>query len=152
MKSIGGVAVFLACLTPVWAGEWGNLAGIRAGQGVEVTRKSGETARGEFVRFDEGTVSVRVKGQDTAIARAEVRRVRLTGKGRKAMWIGAAIGAGGGLGIGAAAADRIANESGGDFNGLKPAITGAMAGVGAVIGMLVGSLVGGRHATVYEGS
>jgi hypothetical protein len=128
--------------------EWPNLTGLRAGQGVEVLKQNREWVKGAFVSFSEDSLNLRAKKQDTIIARADVRQVRLP-KGHKRLWIGLGVGAAAGAGIGAAAADRLANESGGDFAGIKPAVTALIAGMGALIGLLVGSLVGG-HTTVYE--
>ena len=60
--------------------------------------------------------------------------------------IGAAAGGGGGAAAGAALGSRLANESGGDFNNLKPAIAAACAGSGALIGALIGTAAR-RHAS-----
>ena len=130
--------------------SWQNLAGLRAGQGIEVQQHKRETVKGAFVSFNGESLTLSVKKQETVIARTDVRRVRLTGKGRKAMWIGAGVGAGAGVLFGTAAADRIANESGGDFAGIKPAITALTAAACALIGLGVGALIGGHHTTVYS--
>jgi hypothetical protein len=46
--------------------------------------------------------------------------------------------------------EGLANESGGDFRNLKPAIIGAVCAIGALVGTLVGLWLGGRGATVYR--
>jgi hypothetical protein len=70
-------------------------------------------------------------------------------KSGKYTWIGAAVGAGAGAGVGAGSGESVANESGGDFRNLKPAITGVSAGLGALVGALIGSAMGNRHTTIY---
>ena len=50
---------------------------------------------------------------------------------------------------GAALGSRLANESGGDFNNLKGAVTGGCAAGGALIGMAVGAAVR-RGTVVYQ--
>ena len=44
---------------------------------------------------------------------------------------------------------RLANESGGDFASLKPAIAGACAGAGALLGAAIRWAAGNRRTTVY---
>ena len=128
--------------------SWQNLAGLGSSQAIEVRKTSGELLNGEFVRFADDSISVLVKKLEIAIRRTEVSRVRTRSKGDKTVWIWTAIGAGAGLGIGAAAGAGLANESGGDFANLKPAITVAIGAVGALIGAVVGSLTG--HRTIYR--
>lgn len=124
--------------------SWQNLAALKPGQKVEV-RTADRNVSGEFVRFDDRALTLRDKKGERVITQAEVTRVSTAKKGR-AIWIGAIAGAGGGLAVGAAAAERVNNESGGDFAGLKPAVIALGAGVGALIGTGIGAAV--RRATV----
>lgn len=126
------------------AASWQNLASLKAGQKIEVTTPA-KTSKGEFVRFDAETVTLRDKQGEHSIAQAEVRRVAFP-KSNRGIWIGLVSGAAGGAIAGAALAARLGNESGGDFNSLKPAITGGCAGGGALIGAAIGA--GFRRNTV----
>ena len=119
--------------------SWQNLAAVRTGQKVEV-RTANDRVTGEFVRFDAQGVTIRDKKGERSLAQSEVNRVTL-GKGSRGIWIGVAAGAVGGLVAGALLGERLANESGGDFSNLKPAITGACGGAGALIGAAIGASV-----------
>ena len=124
--------------------SWLSLGAIRTGQKIEV-RTAGDRVTGEFVRFDSQAVTIRDKKGERSIVQAEVNRVSIA-KGSRGIWIGVVAGAAGGLVAGALLGERLANESGGDFANLKPAITGACGGVGALIGAAVGASV--RRGTV----
>lgn len=127
--------------------SWQNLATLVAAQKIDVaTRK--DVVKGEFVRFDDQGITVRDKKGEHSVAQADVTRVTLA-KRNRAVWIGAAAGGGGGAAVGAALGSRLANESGGDFNSLKPAIAAACAGVGALIGAAIGSAARRSH-TIYR--
>lgn len=128
--------------------NWNNLARLRAGQKIEVARDKGDTVKGEFAAFDDQRITLRDRHGEQAVPRAEVKQVSLR-KRNRGMWIGAGIGAGGGAAAGVALGARLANESGGDFANLKPAIAGACVGVGAMLGALIGWAAGSRHTTVY---
>jgi hypothetical protein len=126
--------------------SWQNLRQLGAGQAIEVTKTNGGSVRGTFVGFADQSISLRVRQQDITIAQKEVVRVHLRpARGRRDMWIGAAIGAGGGAGVGAGIAERVAT----DFSNLRPAIIGVSAGIGALVGSAIGSVIGGRHTTIY---
>jgi hypothetical protein len=125
-------------------GSWQNLAGLKPAQKIDVAIKS-DVLSGEFVRFDDQGITIREKKGERTVAQADVRRVSLAKRSR-AVWIGVAAGGGGGAAAGAALGSRLANESGGDFNNLKGAITVACAGVGALIGAVIGSSA--RRTTV----
>lgn len=130
--------------------SWQNLKQLAAGQAIEVTKTKGRPVRGTFIGFVDQAISLREKQQEIAIPRADVSRVRLRpAKSGRYIWIGAAIGAGAGAGVGAGIGESVANESGGDFRNLKPAITGVSAGLGALVGAVIGSAIGGRHTTIY---
>lgn len=157
MKTVA-VIVATALLVPTLmaAGDgsvtsWQNLGQLAAGQKIEVAKTKNGPLRGTFVSFSDQSITLREKQQETAIPRADVSRVRLlpAKRGRYAL-IGAAIGAGAGAGAGAGIGESVANESGGDFRNLKPAIIGVTAGLGALIGLVIGSAAAGRHTTIYS--
>jgi hypothetical protein len=130
--------------------SWQNLKQLAAGQEIEVTKTKGRPARGAFIGFGDQSISLREKQQEIAIPRADVTRVQLRpAKSGRYMWIGAAVGAGAGAGVGVGIGESVANESGGDFRNLKPAITVVSAGLGALVGAIVGSIISGRHTTIY---
>ena len=90
----------------VWAHRvvpgWDNLHRLQAGQKIQVVQMDMKSLKGRFLGFTEETISVRVKKDEVAVARADVLRVSLRGKpkrGRNAL-IGAGVGAGVGIGIG----------------------------------------------------
>jgi hypothetical protein len=126
------------------SGSWQELAALRAGQRIEVATPA-RTSKGEFVRFDAQTLTIRDKQGEHAIAQAEVSRVTLP-KSNRGLWIGAISGGAGGAIAGAALGTRLANESGGDFNNLKPVIAVGCAAGGALIGLAIGAAF--RHNTV----
>lgn len=130
--------------------SWDNLRQLAAGQQIEVARKQVETVKGEFVRMTDEAVTLRTGGGEITVPRSEIMDVRRGKVGRKATWIGAGVGAGAGALIGVGAGEALANESGGDFANLKPAIASVCAGVGALVGALIGSAIGNRHAIVYR--
>jgi len=133
------------------ASPWQNLGTLAAGQQIEVERTNGTAVRGAFIGFTDQSLSVRRKLSEIAVPRAEVDRVGLRRAGyRKYAWIGAAVGGGAGAGVGAGLGEQVANESGGDFRNLKPAIIGVSAGIGALVGALIGTAVGNRHTIVYS--
>lgn len=132
------------------ATSWQNLRQLATGQEIEVTRTNGSSVRGTFISFVDQSISLREKQQELAIPRTDVSRVRLRpAKRRRYLWIGLAVGAGAGAGAGAGIGENLANESGGDFRNLKPAIIGVSAGLGALVGAVIGSVIDGRHTTIY---
>lgn len=150
------VATALLGPTLVAAGEsnptsWQNLQQLATGQKIEVIKTKNGPVRGTFISFADQSITLREKQQEIAISRADVSRVRLLpAKRRRYALIGAAVGAGAGAGAGAGIGASVANESGGDFKNLKPAIIAVTAGLGALIGAVVGSVAGGRHTTIYS--
>ena len=133
------------------AASWQNLSRLAPGQSIAVTTKKGESLKGTFVTVSEGAISLERKHQSVAVPRAEIARVSLRSNQRmKYTLVGLGVGAGAGAGIGAAAGERLANESGGDFGNLKPAVIAAVCAIGALVGALIGSWLGGRGATVYR--
>ncbi len=149
MKRALAVMLIVAGISPAQdKSSWQNLSSLRSNQPIEVLKTSRESLNGEFVRFADDSISLRVKQQDVSVPRAEVARVRTRSKGHKAIWIGTAVGAGAGLAIGAAAGTKLATESGGDFANLKTGITVGFGAIGALIGAGFGSLTG--HKTIYK--
>ena len=157
MKAVA-VMVAIALLGPtlVAAGEsnptsWQNLQQLATGQKIEVIKTKNGPVRGTFISFADQSITLREKQQEIAIPRADVSRVRLLpAKRGRYRWIGAAVGAGAGAGAGAGIGEGVANESGGDFRNLKPAIIGVTAGLGALVGAIVGYALGGRRTTIYS--
>lgn len=130
--------------------SWQNLKQLAAGQEIEITKTQGKPVRGAFIGFADQSISLREKQQEIAIPRADVARVQLRpAKRGRYLWIGAAVGAGAGAGVGLGIGESVANESGGDFKNLKPAITAVSAGLGALVGAVIGSTLCGRHTTIY---
>jgi hypothetical protein len=156
-KEIVASLIAIALLNPslMMAGDanltsWQNLHQLGTGQEIEVTKTDRGVVRGIFVGFADHSISLRKEQQDLTVTRTDVSRVRVRrAGGRRYLWIAAAIGAGAGAGVGAAIGGHTANESGGDFKNLKPAIIGACAGIGALAGAAIGSLVDSRQTTVY---
>jgi hypothetical protein len=130
--------------------DWQNCRQLVAGQEIEVTTSNGRSVQGAFIGFGDQSISLHRKQNDITIPRTEVSRVQLhPAKRGRYTWIGAALGAGAGAGVGAGIGEQVANESGGDFRNLKPAIIGVSAGIGALVGALIGSVIGSRRTTIY---
>jgi len=146
---LGTPAIMTAGDTDLTA--WQNLHQLVIGQEIEVKTSDGRSLQGPFVGFDDQSIGLHRKQQDITIPRTVVSRVRLhPGKSRGYTWIGAVLGAGAGAGVGAGIGEHVANQSGGDFRNLKPAIIGVSAGIGALVGAIIGSVTGGRHTTIYH--
>ena len=157
LKAVAGIVTITLLGPPMimaadsGAASWQNLKQIAYGQEIEVARTKDRPVRGTFINFADQFISLREKGQELAIPRTDVSRVRLRPARRaKYTWIGLAVGAGVGAGAGAGIGEGVANESGGDFRNLKPAITGVSAGIGALIGAVIGSAAGSTHTTIYS--
>ena len=139
--------LFACCVAAADTSSWQNLASLRDGQKVDIRTTAGDS-HGEFVRFDAQAVTIRDRKGEHSLAKSDVTRVSLA-KRRRGIWIGAIAGAAGGLAAGAALGSRLANESGGDFNNLKPAVTAGCAVAGAAIGAAVGAAVR-RETVIYR--
>ena len=143
------VRILMLCALLAWSSiaadrSWQNLAAIKPGQRIDVRTNAGDV-HGEFVRFDAQGITLREKKGERTVVQADVTQVSLAKRSR-GIWIGAAAGGGGGLVAGLGLGTRLGNESGGDFNNLKPAIAAGCAGVGALIGAAIGASV--RRGTV----
>ena len=152
---VGLLAVTLLKPEPMTAGDpnltdWQNFRQLGTGQEIAVTTSNGRSVQGAFVNFGDHSITLHWKQKDITIPRTDVSRVRLhRTMRRKYTWIGAALGGAAGGGVGAGIGENVANQSGGDFRNLKPAIIGVSAGVGALVGGVIGSLIGNRYTTIY---
>ena len=146
------VLVFLGCtLYGADRSSWTNVKGLTTGQAVEVTDRKNQTIKGTLSAVAEDSISVATKQQTMSVARNDVSRVRVRpGARRKYMLVGMAVGAGAGLGLGAAGGESLAQTSGGDFAGIKPAVIGGCGAAGALVGAVVGSILGGHASTIYS--
>jgi len=130
--------------------SWQNVARLSTGQKIEVDRRNGGPLEGALVSVLDQAINLRTDQREVVIPRADVTRIRLRSTGHKVLWIGLAAGAGAGAGIGAGAGAGLANESGGDFEGLKPVVIGAWTAAGALVGLAIGSIIEGRRNTIYR--
>lgn len=133
------VTIVSGLLTVVCAAQaagWESVRRIAPDQKIEVTTKQRETARGVFVSASGSAILVRSTTGERSIARADIRRIRVSDPSKRARnaLIWGAVGAGAGLGIGFAVCPHCANEgAGGKYTG---PLTAAGAGVGALAGLL----------------
>ena len=83
--------------------SWDNLNRLQPGQKIQVVQMDMKSLKGRFLGFTEETISVRVKKDEVAVARADVLRVSLRGKPKRMRntVIGWGTGAGIGLAVGA---------------------------------------------------
>jgi hypothetical protein len=130
--------------------SWDNVRQLAAGEQIEIVRKQAEAVKGQVVRVTNDAVTVQTPAGELTAPRSEIIVLRRARVGRKATWIGAGFGGGAGALIGVGAGEALANESGGDFRNLKPAIAVGCAAVGALVGALIGFGIGNRHAVVYR--
>lgn len=136
--------LLLVMSSVAFAAGWDSVQRVTPDQKVEVTTRS-ETTKGTFISANDTAVVIRTKAGEQSIARADVRKVRISDPGKRVrsglLWT--AIGAGAGAGIGFAACPGCANEG----NGAKfvaPA-TAAGAGLGALAGFLPAP-----YSTIYK--
>src|SRR6185369_996876 len=130
---------------------WQSLRQLAAGQKIQVVKRDGESLKGAFLGFSDDAIRFQTKQQEVSLPRADVSKIsRPADRGRRNIWIGAAIGGAGGLVAGGLLGARLANESGGDFANLKPAVIGGTGAAGALVGALIGSVTGKRHTTIYR--
>ena len=148
------LAFFLALTLPLLGADaqWEQLKKLRSGERIWIKyTQSGKlkSAKGEVAACTDDGMTVRLKGKDLALARADIRKVEVYGgKSRaKGAGIGALIGAPIGAAIyGAAVADDDTELF------VSPAaivVVGTLfiAGVGALIGLGVGAT---KKVTLYE--
>jgi hypothetical protein len=125
-------ALFFILAGAALGAGWDAVQRIQPGAKVDVTLNDGAHARGGFVSADGESVVVREEAGERAMARAEVRQVRVAEPGRRVRkgLIWTAVGVGAGAGIGAAICPQCPNEG----QGMK------YIGPGAAIGAGLGAL------------
>ena len=129
--------------------SWDNLNRLQAGQKIEVVQMDLKSLKGRFLGFSEEAISVRVKKDEVAVARADVLRVSLRGKPKRG--VNALIGTGLGALLGAIVSAAVC--AGGSSCGGEP---GFVAGVGAIIGAGAGAGMGAAvplipsYSTIYR--
>ncbi len=131
--------------------SWDDLNRLQAGQKVQVVQMDMKSLKGRFLGFSEEAISVRVKEDEVAVARADVLRISLRGKPKRLRntVIGMGIGAGLGLAVGAVGDAR---------SGGNPASTGfgpdlgkrIYTPLGFVIGGVVGVAIPPSYRTIYR--
>ncbi len=129
--------LFILLLTPelciAQQSRWANLAEISPGQKLSVVDRHNQSVSGEFLRFSDTYIALRVNGREITIAREEVSRVTTKGQHRKRnVLIGLLVGAGVGAGLGGGMMER---ESG--YGGAVAGTTVGFAAIGAGVGALI---------------
>ncbi len=122
--------------------SWDNLNRLQAGQKVQVVQMDMKSLKGRFLGFTEETISVRVKKDEVAVARADVLRISLRGKPRRTRntLIGLGTGAGIGLAVGAGV-DAASKEPNCTFLCLPNIGKQVFTPLGFLIGGVVGVLI-----------
>lgn len=124
--------------------SWDNLAALKKGEAIEVTRKTGSELHGQFTASTPDAIAVQTKKGEVTIPRPEIATVgskqHSSNTGRI---VGTAIGAAGGLAAGAAIGAYLSNEGQAD----KAAVTAA----GTAIGLGIGWGIHGGYKTIYKG-
>ena len=149
MKTLVVASVFVF-LIPAFAlaqsaqDSWDNLKQLLPGQKIEVVDTKMKTLSGEFVAFTDDAISLRQKGSEQAVDRANVVRVSVREASHRTrnMLLGAGIG--GGIALAAAAVPLLANSNEG--NGCGACVAAIAAGFGG--GAALGAIPGNR--TVYR--
>jgi hypothetical protein len=137
----------LALAQTASANSWTGVQQIGTNEKLVVKRKDGKEFKGRMIEASDTTLRIDRDGKPFEIARADVRRVEVSGgKAQKGKWalIGAGAGAATGAGLGSIpyAADR-------DDSAIY--VTGGLllgAGIGAVSGLLFGQTRRSRK-TIY---
>jgi len=119
--------------------SWDNLKQLRAGEKIEVIDQTLKSFRANFVSVSDEAISLQSKDESFTVDRADVLRVSLRDSGRRKRWmlLGAAIGAGAALAITAPLAPHV-----GGSNGL--AVVGGVTWGAAGVGLAAGSTMGYR--------
>ena len=142
------LSLCLLAAATLFAG-WEEVLRTTAGQKIEVSTRTGESARGAFVSASETGLVVREKGGERSIARGGIRKVRVAdSERREGNWLfGTVIGAGVGFAIEWAVCPHCANEgAAGKFTGPATALG---AGIGAGIGA-AGRFLPAPMRTIYK--
>jgi len=128
-------------------GQWSDLNGLKAGQGIDVVESNMKSHSGEFVTITDEAITLREKGSDVSVKRENVVRVSTSSGARRGehVVIGLLAGAAVGAGIGALAGSR------------SKGWVGLSEGVGALVGIAAGgtggAIVGAAipaHTTLYR--
>jgi len=116
--------------------SWNNLNQLQAGQKIEMVQMDMKSLKGRFLGFSEEAISVRVKKDEVAVARADVLRVTLreNPKRLRNVLIGAAIGGGVAAFTGGIIIRYCGNEGGRECPKLIALSVGIPIGAGAGIG------------------
>jgi len=127
--------------------SWSKLNRLASGQKITVIESSMKRHDGEFVTVTDELLTLKEKGSDVSVKRADVARVSASSGSKRVehTLIGLVVGAGAGAAIGAA--------SGSSHGFLGGSSRGIAALVGIVIGAPSGAGVGAAlpaHATVYR--
>ncbi|HET8826311.1 MAG TPA: hypothetical protein VFM77_14330 [Terriglobales bacterium] len=126
--------------------EWSVVQQLTSGQVVKIVLKEGGSRRGSFESANDSGVVIRSGESEQTLARDQVKRISIKGKGHRGRnaLIGAGIGAGAGLGAGAAIDnDCSKNSIVCTGNKGKAILTPVFGLLGAGIGALIPS--GGWH-------
>jgi hypothetical protein len=148
------VLAFLLMAVPHWLcsaqiaeESWDNLRQLRAGEKIEVVDAKMKSYTGEFATYTPEAISLRGRGRDLTVARAEVASVKRRGESHRGrnILLGAAIGAAAGL-AGAAIHGKTYHEA-----GETTVFMMVWTPIGAGLGTLAGAAIPARGAvTVYR--
>lgn len=128
--------------------SWDNLAALKKGEAIEVTRKTGSELPGQFTTSTPDAIAVQTKKGEVTIPRPEIATVgSKQNSSNTGRIVGTAIGAAGGLAAGAAIGAYLSNEGQAD----KAAVTAAGTAIGAAIGLGIGWGIHGGYKTIYKG-
>ncbi len=129
--------------------RWIGVMQVAAGRIVQVHLNSGRTVNGKLIRGDGTNMVLQNSKEETMIARAEIREVRLRegrGRGGRAK-LGAIIGVSIGGGLGTLGSIPYVNAG---EPGLAVAGAALSAGLGAGIGAGIGAAIPDRYTRVYS--
>ena len=126
--------------------SWSNLAGLRAGQKIEVVDMKLKAVTGNFSAFTGDAISLLAGKDQITISRADVLSVKNRGAShrKRNTLLGLAIGAAGGVAAGAILGARSSED------GEIPVFLIVTAPVGAGIGGAVGAVLPAGQVTVYR--
>ena len=160
MKKIAGPLVgmvFLLCSAGAWTipsraqsvGSWESLAGLRAGQKLQVLDSAAQRRAVSFISITGDALRVSYRGRELDLQRDEIREIRrVDSRMRRRITYGLAFGLLSGLVVGICADAGIGSNEG----GFAVYYTGIGAGTGAAIGAGVGAGLGliPRHKVLYR--
>jgi hypothetical protein len=128
-------------------GQWSDLNGLKAGQGIVVIESSMKHHDGEFISVTDEVLTLQEKGADVSVKREDVVRVSTASGARRGEHAVIGLVVGGLVGAGIGAAVGSGSKS---FIGLQEGI-GALVGVaiGATGGAITGAVIP-AHTTIYR--